>query len=170
MEKGTYVGANGAETTHLWLSQDLLLAIAGTEHPAIQSQIINDLNRLTAIANTLLAKPIQYPSLPGHVPGTTENKYREEGLIDSLTALHMGYYSISRVTGIAYEQKIIASREEEKTMFFDPMVYSRLHATGDYTNHPTLRTDSRTNAPYANLYHHEVLKEVFPSLDLSSLV
>ena len=45
LEEGIYINTQNKEQPHLWMSEDLCLAIAGTEHPVIQRRIIDDLKR-----------------------------------------------------------------------------------------------------------------------------
>ena len=105
-------------------------------------------------------------TLSAYLPNTLSQLYRDAGVEDLLSATHAGYYAIARISRLWSEQNNLP--EADFTNAYPTVFYSDLkwHTTqmGE-----TIRIAPSTRGDTVQLYHLDVLKVVFPTVDMSEL-
>jgi hypothetical protein len=167
MEEGLYKSSRGREETHIWMSPDLCLLVAASEHLAIRARIIDDLNRHRQAIQLYTGQYLPPPSFTAYLPGTLENQYREKGLTDLLTGESLGYYPLARVKRLWAEALNTPEIDFDKR--YDPdRYYYELRGVADRLGSPVLAS-AASRGGTLNLYHVSVLTAYFKDIDLSSL-
>ena len=168
LAEGEYKGGNGEMRPHLWMSKDLCLAIAGTEHKSIQMRIIDDLNRMQRMLEEQRSVDIVEPSLMSLLPGTVEHAYREKGLLTIGEARLLGFFPIAQVKKMWSYQHPGSEHPEPNSLYWKKM-YRKLHAVTNQEEIPVRHTESHTGQGHTALFHLSVLKECFTDVDFSEL-
>jgi len=165
--EGLYLSPIKEHRRHLWMSPDLCLAIAGSEHVSIQMKIIEDINRLQTIVQSYTNQVLPDPSVQSMLPGTVENIYREQGLVDLLTGEKSGCYAISRVRRMWCEQ-LNRNELEFDSLYGNKATYRELYLIAAEHMVNVLDTSSATGGT-VRLFPLVVLKDYFREVDFSSL-
>lgn len=169
IKKDKYISSRGREEPHIWMSPDFCLALAATEHMAIQIRVIDDLNRLTNIVNALQPTQIPSPTLPQYLPGTIEHQYKEEGLLEVMNARSMGYITMAEVKHLWSHQN-----GQPQEAFDDKYpwetTYKELFFLMDYMSHSKQWTASHTGEGRTHLFHIDVLKNYFKDIDFNTVI
>lgn len=167
MIEGTWEASKNNYQPHLWMTPDLCLAIAGSEHISIQLRIIDDLNRLQVQLEMYADINLPRPSLPAYLPGTLEHNYREKGLTDLLTGEANGFFALARV------KALWAAQTGNNSDLFDSyfgagVFYPALHILCDIQSVFPLKSPS-SQGGVVQLFPLSVLKEYFKDIDFSEL-
>lgn len=168
IEEGTYyAGKQHPSATHIWMSPDLCLALAGSEHISIQMRIIDDLNRLRNIAQSISPTQLHPNGLASYLPGTLEEHYRNRDMDSLLSGEQAGYYPIAKI------KELWASQEDKPESVFDEVYspeiyYPELNDAMEVLGDILMRTKS-TTGELIHLYPIWVLADQFPLINLEEL-
>lgn len=169
LAEGEYKDLNNQSRVHLWMSSDLCLAIAGTEHVMIQRRIIDDLNRLHNVVQMLSSTVLPQPSLQAYLPGTVENQYREKGLVEIESGRALGYYPMAQVKQMFCDQNNVSGSDFD-VKYPWKYIYTELYTLTELHQERTIDTVSHTGKGVTKLFALSVLKEYFDDIDFSNLI
>ena len=167
LDKGEYKGGNGEMRAHLWMSEDLCMAIAGTEHPVIQRRIISDLNCMTNLVQQYVHKPVPRATFAGLLPNTGASNLRNERMVELLAAESTERYAISRVRRMWCEQ----TGGDEATFdnkYISRPTYQDLHAICNELEIAPVMSPSPTGG-MVTMFPLVALEVCFRGVDLTSL-
>lgn len=167
-EEGSYrADKHNPSTNHIWMSPDLALLVAASEHLSIRARIIDDLNRLQHIVQTRTNVILPPPSIPAYLPDTIESVYREKGMMDILSCESSGCYAVSRVKRM-WESQFTAQEGIFEDQYPAIHIYPELHRIVQILELDVLQSTSPTGGK-VKMYPLEALKAVFVDVDFSTL-
>jgi len=169
MQEDTYTSDNNRQNaTHIWMSPDLCLAIAASEHRVIQACVIDDLNRLQQLLQVHADRQLPNPSLQAYLPGTIADHYREKQLVEISTGRLNGYYPMAQVKQMYCDQNQ-ATMEEFDNKYPWKALYNELYSLTVHMDERTLSTVSHVGKGTTTLFHVSVLEKYFREIDFKNL-